>query len=698
MNGGAKVHTASPTPYLKTNFIVNEVLSRVAHTIQSSNGCFTYLSTCGCPNPQCVLKKLDLPLNLASNVQVLCKQKTNEHSLFIRGSPIKPSFENENQAHRPPQVLANYIAISHVWGKTRPIKDPLIGQIQLNSDVKSDLINRTVNEIGLLTWMDVYAIDQNDDADKCAQVSVMKEIYENALFTLVVLGTADSDCIRQGIRKFQKQRSGKPVQHSGGSAIAILFQLDIDTPEYNSRAWTFQEKNSSRKLVYLLDDGSIFDFPGLTMEFNAALNHFETDPEYPKQMLLESKKKISRIILEFFPSEGRMYQKTGGNTLLCSAFTSAIKTRKASIPKDIIFAVYREIFTDLHIPYNLDEKDAVQVMARASALHGFMVPGTLFENSESDPFNYDHITSVNNLRDAINSQLSCFREQTLCSSTLNSMGKCARCVAVFDESQLPRLNPALCDKPALVMKVEATSTVYDFISGFHLYLLEIGKLPTGLINDDLIGYGFLFRAKDMGFLVNDNYDTYDGFRRQQKAEDNKVHGGLDLIRLTSVLALVQPILYNFPICDSNENARTKFVRVGPIMGTNEDLDNEFISHTETSVCGHANAIRSHIHGYPGPIILDSTKTVVIEQGAYLLDVINEKYRKNFEKVVSIRSNLFSSDWLGPTGNNTPHEYYTQEIGTAPRVLAMLTIIGFIVGAIIVGIIVVSVAIRLDSQM
>ncbi|KAJ3130153.1 hypothetical protein HK100_008195 [Physocladia obscura] len=89
------------------------------------------------------------------------------------------------------RVLSISVAISHRWGNVSPLDDVLNstnrGKILISSATKLTAIKKFIAECSQPVWLDIYAINQDDHDEKCAQVEIMPDIYSLAESVCVFL-------------------------------------------------------------------------------------------------------------------------------------------------------------------------------------------------------------------------------------------------------------------------------------------------------------------------------------------------------------------------------------------------------------------------------------------------------------------------------------------------------------------------------
>ncbi|PSN61280.1 HET-domain-containing protein [Corynespora cassiicola Philippines] len=164
-----------------------------------------------------------------------------------------------------------YAALSYVWG--------LQSEAPTSNDEQGYLFPTTIKDamevtkqLGLgFLWVDRYCIPQDDDLKKNHQIKNMHRIYQQAHFTIVAAAGNGPD---RGLPGVSSQRALAPhllvdnrlfVANAGDPRPEA--NVDINKSPWNSRAWTYQEKVFSRRILYFTETEVVFhcksDFHGV---------------------------------------------------------------------------------------------------------------------------------------------------------------------------------------------------------------------------------------------------------------------------------------------------------------------------------------------------------------------------------------------------------------------------------------------------
>ncbi|KAK3387877.1 heterokaryon incompatibility protein-domain-containing protein [Podospora didyma] len=198
-----------------------------------------------------------------------------------------------------------YVALTYVWGeklmdwpmptmtkemlakhKEAVDEEKAQGSVLLPSwlpKTVSDAIEATKRLGYRYLWVDAMCIVQDDDEDRHSQVLHMDSIYRNASLSIAAASGSHADCGLPGMsvpRRFRQKRESVK-----GLTLAIpLPRFDElnagDNLRWNTRAWTFQEKALSRRLLIFTDYQAYFRCPnGVWAEDTAAETTRLTRPD-----------------------------------------------------------------------------------------------------------------------------------------------------------------------------------------------------------------------------------------------------------------------------------------------------------------------------------------------------------------------------------------------------------------------------------
>jgi hypothetical protein len=157
-----------------------------------------------------------------------------------------------------------YVCLSYVWGMSVAGKE-LLDFSQVLPKTIEDSIWVAI-QLGIpYLWVDRYCIDQTNDAEKHHLIQNMDTIYRNAALTIVAASGNDPHAGLPGING-----TYRPQQRifTGGPSDLTFIALHNPTTEiwnstWNKRAWTFQERCLSRRLLVFTDSQIYFQCEGM---------------------------------------------------------------------------------------------------------------------------------------------------------------------------------------------------------------------------------------------------------------------------------------------------------------------------------------------------------------------------------------------------------------------------------------------------
>lgn len=159
----------------------------------------------------------------------------------------------------------DYVALSYVWGGVATLQNTKAIQKELTKvgalARKSHELPNTIRDAMKLTdqleqrylWVDSLCIIQDDEEDKAVQIAAMDPIYSSAILTIAASSGASANAglpgMSAGPRDFQQY-----IETIQGICLAnrpTKYVTAIDDSIWNTRAWTFQEKAVSPRILYI---------------------------------------------------------------------------------------------------------------------------------------------------------------------------------------------------------------------------------------------------------------------------------------------------------------------------------------------------------------------------------------------------------------------------------------------------------------
>ncbi|KAF9460037.1 heterokaryon incompatibility protein-domain-containing protein [Collybia nuda] len=178
---------------------------------------------------------------------------------------------------RPPRLIvthgsvAPYAALSYCWGQPQQwttTRDN-ISDLMTGGGIDLSVVATTIKDAIVATrrlglqylWVDSLCIIQDDEEDKRAEISRMRDIYKDAYCTLIIESATDSMdgfLRRQPDPDFPVYHLPLAKPHNGGYTYEVVRLRNVATYNYepqkaavNGRAWTMEERLlSQRKLLY----------------------------------------------------------------------------------------------------------------------------------------------------------------------------------------------------------------------------------------------------------------------------------------------------------------------------------------------------------------------------------------------------------------------------------------------------------------
>jgi hypothetical protein len=165
--------------------------------------------------------------------------------------PADPSFES--------------IALSYVWGKGESLKlinanfDELAKENSLSKF--ADQIPQTIKDAMFLVtrlldrylWVDALCIIQDNSDDKWSQISSMDRIYGSSVLTIAATYGEGAEAGLPGVRPGTRSMI-QGIETVQGIRLANRpwsFDKSVEESKWNTRAWTFQERILTKRILYI---------------------------------------------------------------------------------------------------------------------------------------------------------------------------------------------------------------------------------------------------------------------------------------------------------------------------------------------------------------------------------------------------------------------------------------------------------------
>lgn len=202
-----------------------------------------------------------------------CNKKIPQNAVIPNFRVIDLSTENIILA--PP--TCRYLALSYVWGKVHENNDYLRlmqanhiemetpGAISKYKESLTDTINDAIHLCKLLNerylWVDSLCIIQDSPVEQNEQISMMDIIYRHAVMTIVAAAGNDANAGLPGLRS---ELPRKPVPKSRIQSLDLIAfpqdgEFEVNASTWNTRAWTFQERALSTRLLRFTQSSVTFE-------------------------------------------------------------------------------------------------------------------------------------------------------------------------------------------------------------------------------------------------------------------------------------------------------------------------------------------------------------------------------------------------------------------------------------------------------
>jgi hypothetical protein len=223
-----------------------------------------------------------------------CASRQSGHELCRDLMPVRTElptrvvYVGTNDGQDPPRLhssngeIAGYVALSYCWGgpqRHRTERNRIQRHVHA---LPMEGLPKSLQDAILLTrvlgiqyiWIDSLCIIQDCDEDRDREMARMANIYKNAIFTISAGRAKSCD---EGFLGVQDKRVSSlqmsiklPMNCLNGAVGSVLLypsrkQSRGDDRPIDKRAWTYQEKLLSRRMVNFLDDAVEWTGPNCEM-------------------------------------------------------------------------------------------------------------------------------------------------------------------------------------------------------------------------------------------------------------------------------------------------------------------------------------------------------------------------------------------------------------------------------------------------
>ncbi|KAK3291387.1 HET domain protein [Chaetomium fimeti] len=179
----------------------------------------------------------------------------------LRITPQNATIPFTIQLHEPDGESAPYIALSHCWGKSGPLRTIKSNIEQHKQAIVFEALPLSYRDVVVKAWylgfqylwIDSLCIIQDDNDDWEAEAARMAAVYSNATLTFAATEAADPSegCCPRYSRAF-------PIPLEGDDKALVRFQDNLNLnggdAALNTRGWAFQEAALSRRMVCFDND------------------------------------------------------------------------------------------------------------------------------------------------------------------------------------------------------------------------------------------------------------------------------------------------------------------------------------------------------------------------------------------------------------------------------------------------------------
>lgn len=196
-----------------------------------------------------------------------CKSQKDVPILPTRVLDVGTAESEDCYLRQPGGEMAHYAALSHCWGKTKPLSTTTETLAERLKGIPFNTLPKAFRDAVVLTrklgiryvWIDSLCIIQDDTRDWEHEAARMGDIYQDAYITIAATVAHGSD---EGFLRPEKpaRRMFFPAlkQHGySGLAYVRMEASDYYMSHWSplaQRAWVFQELVLSRRLIHFTED------------------------------------------------------------------------------------------------------------------------------------------------------------------------------------------------------------------------------------------------------------------------------------------------------------------------------------------------------------------------------------------------------------------------------------------------------------
>ena len=265
------------------------------------------------------------------------------------------------------EVDLEYLTLSHCWGRTETMtlnKDTLD---PFQHTVPWDEIPKTFKDAFIITnelgfsyiWIDSLCIRQDSPADWARESALMGDVYAGAVLNIAASAATNSGegCFEErDIRGMVDCRFGSQGQDANSLRLCMCdmlqtrFESQVDASPLNARAWVFQERLLSNRIVHYTSRSVFWECQTCTMS--------EQHPSTPKKRSISNQ-------LPLMPT-ARHYDKNGQSPGRTSAFDFRIAFDKLKLKLNQVPRSHLKAHESTRRWYELVSKYTLGALTRSS--------------------------------------------------------------------------------------------------------------------------------------------------------------------------------------------------------------------------------------------------------------------------------------------------------------------------------------------
>ena len=186
---------------------------------------------------------------------------------------------------KPVEMLVCYTALSHCWGGNVEMALTTANYESMKDGFALKSLPRTFRDAVAVTralgimfiWIDSMCIIQDSESDWLRESALMMEVYANAYCTISATASLNSEggCFRARYREVQSPFQPRMIVPS----ISSLFAARVEAAPLSMRAWVFQERLLSQRVLHFCEDMILFECNTLqASETSRASSKYEKAP------------------------------------------------------------------------------------------------------------------------------------------------------------------------------------------------------------------------------------------------------------------------------------------------------------------------------------------------------------------------------------------------------------------------------------